>query len=69
MNRAQDSTNDDSIIFYIRAYSHIGLGQKFLFFHITQKINLSAYILQATFQAHIKRKKIQMRKTEIEQVI
>lgn len=62
------SMNDDSIIFYILAYSHIGLGQKFLFFHITQKINLSAYILQATFQAHIK-KKIQMRKTEIEQVI
>lgn len=37
-------------------------------FHITQDINLSAYILQTAFQAPIERK-IQMRKTEIEQVI
>lgn len=58
----------------IPVYLQTGLGQSQppsqCFFHITQKIDLSAYILQAAFQAHIEKKKnLQMRKTEIAQVI
>lgn len=35
VNRVQDGMNDDSVIFYIPAYSQIGLGQTFPFFPIT----------------------------------
>lgn len=67
----QGSLDGDSSTSCMPASSQTASGQSKTiyprFFHIMEEINLSAHTLQAAFQAHTERK-IQMRKTEIEQV-
>lgn len=58
MNRVQGSMDDDNVIFYIpHILRQVWVSRKSLLLHVTQKINLSAYILQVASQAHIGKKK------------